>query len=119
MKDHVQGSGRREFLRTLGGGALALAFAGRGYSAETTPDGKEPIGYDYDRVSTLTPWKLMPGKYTREGDVRELLSKTDDMFVVSRPGDEISLSFDASRLPPLKAGWKRTFLLIRGYPLGN
>jgi hypothetical protein len=33
------------------------------------------------------------------------------MFVVSRPGDEIALSFDATTLPPLPAGWTRTFLL--------
>ena len=42
---------------------------------------------------------------------RELLLKSDDMFVISRPGDEISLSFDARALPPLPAGWTRTFLL--------
>jgi len=53
----------------------------------------------------------MTGRYTREGDVRELLLKSDDMFVVSRSGDEISLSFEAKALPPLPAGWKRTFLL--------
>jgi len=53
----------------------------------------------------------MPGRYTREGDVRELLRSSDDMFVVSRPGDEIALSFEASRLSPPPPGWKRTFLL--------
>jgi lipoprotein NlpI len=83
----------------------------RGFSAETTPDGREPFGYDYARVSSQSPWKTMPGRYTREGDVRELLTKTDDLFIVSRPGDEIVLSFDATRLPPLPAGWKRTYLL--------
>ena len=83
----------------------------RGFSAEVTPDGREPFGYDYRRVSFTSPWKVMTGRYTREGDVRELLLKSDDMFVVSRPGDEISLSFNASALPPLPAGWTRTFLL--------
>jgi hypothetical protein len=83
----------------------------RGFSAEVTPDGREPLGYDYRRVSFTSPWKVMTGRYTREGDVRELLLKSDDMFVVSRPGDEISLSFNASALPPLPAGWTRTFLL--------
>ncbi len=53
----------------------------------------------------------MTGNYTREGDVRELLLKSDDMFVVSRPGDEISLSFDATALPTLPKDWTRTFLL--------
>ncbi len=53
----------------------------------------------------------MPGRYTREGDVRELLAAVDDRFVVSRPGDEVALAFDADALPPLRAGWTRTFLL--------
>ena len=83
----------------------------RGFSVETTPDGREPFGYDYDRVSATSPWKTMAGRYTREGDVLELLTRTDDMFVVSKPGDEIALSFDAKN-PPLPAGWKRTYLFF-------
>ncbi|MGH9905873.1 MAG: hypothetical protein ACRD8U_09880, partial [Pyrinomonadaceae bacterium] len=83
----------------------------RGFSREITPGGRQPPGYDYNQVSFTSPWKVMPGRYTREGDVRELLLKTDDMFVISRPGDEIVLSFPAEKLPPLPPGWKRTFLL--------
>ena len=44
-------------------------------------------------------------------DVRPLLRSADDMFVISRPGDELAVAFDARTLPPLRAGWKRTFLL--------
>jgi Tfp pilus assembly protein PilF len=83
----------------------------RGFSAETTPDEREPYGYDYARVSARSPWKLLPGRYTREGAVGPLLLQSDDMFVVSRAGDEIALSFDASALPALSEGWTRTFLL--------
>ena len=83
----------------------------RGFSTEVTPDGHEPFGYDYQNVSFTSPWKTMTGRYTREGGVRELLLKSDDMFVISRPGDEIMLSFDAHALPPLPNGWTRTFLL--------
>jgi tetratricopeptide (TPR) repeat protein len=83
----------------------------RGFSAETTPDGREPFAYDYARISFSSPWKVMPGRYTREGNVSELLKTVDDIFVISRPGDEVSLSFDASALPPLSKGWTRTFLL--------
>ena len=83
----------------------------RGYSHEKTPDGREPFGYEYERVSFTSPWKVVPGRYTREGDVRELLLKTDDVFVISRTGDEIGLSFDATKLPRLPSGWTRTFLL--------
>jgi tetratricopeptide (TPR) repeat protein len=83
----------------------------RGFSAEVTPNNREPFGYDYQRVSLTSPWKTMTGRYTREGDVRELLLQSDDMFAICRPGDQISLSFDAQGLPALPKGWARTFLL--------
>jgi tetratricopeptide (TPR) repeat protein len=82
----------------------------RGFSAELSPDGREPFAYAYERVAAHSPWKVFPGRYTRLGDVRPLLLATDDMFVVSRPGDEIAVSFDASALPSLPAGWTRTWL---------
>ena len=91
--------------------ASSATLRERGFSAEVTPDGREPFSYDYARVSADSTWKFFTGRYTRLGDVRELLTKTDDMFVVSKPGDELALSFDASKLEPLPAGWTRTFLL--------
>jgi len=90
---------------------IVAHLAWRGFSAEVTPDGREPYGYDYARVTSVSPWKQMTGRYTREGDVRALLRRVDDQFVLSRPGDEIALSFDAAALPPLAAGLARTFLL--------
>jgi tetratricopeptide (TPR) repeat protein len=88
----------------------------RGFSGERMPDGREPFVYAYDQVSALSPWKVLPGRYTREGDVRDLLAAIDDRFVVSRPGDEIAVAFDAAALPPLRDGWARTFLLYaNGY----
>ena len=83
----------------------------RGFSLEHSPDGRQPLSYDYKQVSFTSPWKVMTGRYTREGDVRELLLASDDMFVISRPGDELMLSFAADKLPPLPKGWTRTFLL--------
>lgn len=83
----------------------------RGFSAEVKPDGREPLSYDYARVTHASPWMSFTGSFTREGDVRELLRSANDMYVISRAGDEISLSFDATRLPPLPDGWTRTFLL--------
>jgi hypothetical protein len=56
----------------------------RGFSAEVTPDGHEPFGYDYQHAAFASPWKVMTGHYTRTGDVRELLLQSDDMFVISR-----------------------------------
>jgi hypothetical protein len=88
----------------------------RGFSKEISPDGRKPLVYDYDQVSPVMPWKQMAGRYTREGDVRELLAHIDDRFVVSRPGDELAIAFDAAALPPLAAGERRTLLLYaHGY----
>ena len=89
---------------------VSASLRWRGFSKEGSPDGREPFGYDYDTVSSDSPWKQFPGRYTREGDVRELLRGSDDRFVIARAGDEIALSFDAAALPPLAAGWTYTFL---------
>ena len=91
--------------------ALSADLRWRGFSAEATPDGREPFGYDYARVSASAPWKVLAGRYTREGDVRPLLAAEDDMYVVSRPGDELSVAFDERALPALPSGWTRTLLL--------
>jgi Tfp pilus assembly protein PilF len=91
--------------------AVSAMLRWRGFSAERTRGENGPVTYDYSQVSTHAPWKLLPGRYTREGDVIPLLKNTDDRFVISAPGDEIALSFDAAALPPVPAGWTRTFLL--------
>lgn len=83
----------------------------RGFSEEITTEGHEPPRFDYSRVSTMMPWKMMVGRYTREGDVRPLLREVDDMYVISRPGDELALAFEERSLPPLPSGWERTFLV--------
>jgi hypothetical protein len=90
---------------------LDASLQWRGYSAEVSPDGREPFSYDYARVSPESPWKLMPGRYTREGDVRELVAASDDRLVISRSGDEVAVAFDASTLPPIPPGRRRTYLL--------
>jgi Tfp pilus assembly protein PilF len=82
----------------------------RGFSKEVFVDGRGPLSFDYARVTWVSPWKVMPGRYTALGDVRTLLGETDDLFVVSKPGDEIALSFEAP--PPPAAGTARTFLLL-------
>ena len=90
---------------------IAADLRWRGFSALFSPDGREPHGFTYDDVTPLSPWKLLPGRYTREGDVRELLLQVDDRFVVSRPGDEIAIAFDAAQALPPASGRARTFLL--------
>src|SRR6185436_11634400 len=90
---------------------LRASLRERGFSAEASATGREPWSYDYARVSALSGWKTMPGRYTRVGDVRPLLAASDDRMVVSKPGDEVELSFDARGLRAVRPGWTRTFLL--------
>ncbi len=92
-------------------GLAAATLRERGFSREVRPDGEDPPGYDYARVSPDSPWKVFAGRYTRLGDVLPLLATTDDQFVVSKPGDEVALAFDSARLGSLPPGWTRTFLL--------
>jgi Tfp pilus assembly protein PilF len=90
-------------------------LAARGFIQEILPDGRPPIAYDDAKTESvpITKWK---GKVTRTGDVTELLTAADDRFVVCGPGDEVTVRFDASKLPPVPAGWERSFVLrSRGY----
>lgn len=91
-------------------GVSRAAMEHRGFTQEYSPGGKLPIAYDYDRLEpvAVTRWR---GKVTRTGDVTELLNDVDDRFVVCGPGDEITAEFDATQLPELPAGWKRSFVL--------
>lgn len=84
----------------------------RGFSAEVRAGRGQPSAYDYATVSSASPWKTMPGRYTRPGDVRDLLVTTDDLFVIAKPGDEIAIGFEAAALGALPDGWTRTFLLV-------
>src|SRR5262249_50393977 len=52
------------------------------------------------------------GRFTRYGDVLELLRAVDDRYVIAGPGDEVRLDFPADGLPPLASGWKRDFLFV-------
>src|SRR2546425_12782390 len=65
----------------------------------------------YDDVSRESPWEPIVGNFTRYGDVLPLVRAPDDMYVIMAPGDEATLTFDASAAPPLRPGWTRDFLL--------
>ncbi|HLV01251.1 MAG TPA: CRTAC1 family protein, partial [Acidobacteriota bacterium] len=83
----------------------------KGFPMHYSPDGRSPKIYDYDRASPTAEWKVHVGAYTRYGDVRPLLTEKDDLFVVTRSGDEIRISFDVSDLPPLPEGWRRDYIV--------
>jgi tetratricopeptide (TPR) repeat protein len=85
-------------------------LAHRGYTREISPDGRQPLVYDYDYVDPA-PLARLAGKLTRYGNVARLLQTDDDQFCVIGPGDEVRLEFDAAGLPPLPAGWTRSYVL--------
>ena len=79
----------------------------RGFSVESKIN--EMIAPNYEKVVNDGRWKYFAGKFTRTGDVKPLLNQIDDVFVISKTGDQLVLSFDA--LPELPKGKKYTFLL--------
>jgi hypothetical protein len=54
-------------------------------------------------------WRDLIGYYTRFGDVRELLMRADDRYVIMNAGDEMSFRFAAPPAPP--SGWVRDFVI--------
>ncbi len=87
-----------------------------GFPDFRSSDGRSPETYDYDRASATAQWKVHMGGYTRYGDVRPLLQKRDDMFVITRSGDEIEAFFDVVSLPKLASGWVRDYLVyVQGF----
>jgi cytochrome c-type biogenesis protein CcmH/NrfG len=83
----------------------------RGFSALVRQAPNAPHTYDYARARSDSPWLAFPGRYTRYGDVLELLDEADDRSVILAAGDEIALTFDASDIPPPPAGWVRAVFL--------
>src|SRR5262249_27059423 len=61
-----------------------LRYRGFSQLVRRAPNG--PHGYDYERVSKTSPWLPFPGRYTRFGDVRELLMAADDRAVILGAG---------------------------------
>ncbi len=65
--------------------------------------------YSYAQRSMTGPYAHAAGNYTRFGDVRELLTKSDDRFAVFSSGEGVKLDFDPRKLPALPAGWVRDY----------
>ena len=84
----------------------------RGFSRMYRKGGRYgPHWFDYGEVSEERKWNDLEGNYTRYGDVRELLEASDNRYVISNAGDEMSVQFSAAELPELKKGWKRDYLI--------
>ncbi len=82
-----------------------------GYPREYSPDGYHPNLYDYSNADRAVAWKLMPGVYTRYGDVTELIAEVDDCYVIMAHGEELTLRFPAEAFGPVREGWTRSFML--------
>lgn len=82
----------------------------RGYTREVSPDGRQPLLYDYDYVDPA-PLARLAGRLTRYGDVAKLLSADDDQLCLVGPGDEVRLEFEAKQAPELPTGWSRSYVL--------
>jgi Flp pilus assembly protein TadD len=88
----------------------------RGFSQLAAWCDSVPLTPDYDQVASIPPWRRTPsGWCTRYGPVDELLKEKDNALVLLNGGDELALSFQASRLPPKPEGFLREFFL---YVLG-
>jgi tetratricopeptide (TPR) repeat protein len=95
--------------QTLDAEAADLHY--RGYSVIDRPDAGAPEIPDYYQIlGTKQRWRDLIGYYTRYGDVRELLNRIDDRYVIVNSGDEMSLRF--AEQPPPPAGWLRDFILV-------
>jgi Tfp pilus assembly protein PilF len=83
----------------------------RGVLAMTQVDASSPEVPNYDKViGRRQYWRDLIGYYTRFGDVRELLARVDDRYVIMNAGDELAFRYQVPPAPP--AGWKRDFVWI-------
>ena len=83
----------------------------RGMSPMTPANASSPeLPGSYEQVDRGQKWRDLVGFYTRFGDVKPLLRKVDDRYVLMNAGDEMRLQFKA--LAPVRKGWKRDFVFI-------
>jgi Tfp pilus assembly protein PilF len=83
----------------------------RGYSVINQKDDSSPEVPDYNRLSSSKQiWRDLIGYYTRFGDVRELLLRADDRYVIMNAGDELSFRFAEQAPPP--QGWVRDYVIV-------
>ena len=91
--------------------ADAARLRHRGFSVTHKANRASPGLPDYNELAGTTPrWFDLTGYYTRYGDVRPLVTSSDDRYVIMNAGDELVFQFPA--LPPPPQGWTRDFVLI-------
>lgn len=83
----------------------------RGFSARLPHPEFGPERYDASQITKETQWPPMGGKFTRFGDVTELLKESDDRLAILGAGDAVTIRFKADQAPKLPPGWKRDFII--------
>ena len=84
-----------------------LAFLG--YPEEIRLQPASDTVYSFSRRSMSGPYARAAGNYTRYGDVKSLVSTSDDKFAVFSSGEGVELEFDPASLPTLPPGWVRDY----------
>jgi tetratricopeptide (TPR) repeat protein len=80
-----------------------------GYPREIRLKPASDTVYSYSQLSPTGPYARASGNYTRYGDVKSLLSSSDDKFAIFGSGEGVMLNFDPRNLPALPAGWVRDY----------
>jgi hypothetical protein len=84
------------------------------YGFSRRDEGAGMMDFFYGEKIDGSKYDVMPGNYTRYGDVNPLLAATDDKFVIFGSGDEIQMKFANPVSQP--EGTKRRYLLyMDGY----
>jgi hypothetical protein len=95
---------------------------------DTTPQQEVTIT-EIDPIANFKPLEFgttisnASGYFTKYGNVTQLLTEADDMYVIGMQGDNVTLKFPTTNLPPLEDGQERSvFLYVASWfkdPPGN
>jgi hypothetical protein len=82
---------------------------------DTTPQENikvQRINADATLHQVVTSPSSSTGDFTKYGDVTQLVIEGDDMFVIGRQGDQVSLQFPTAGLSPLEDGMERDYFIF-------
>ena len=87
-----------------------LAFLGYPKEIRLTP--ASDTTYSWSKRSMTGPYARAAGNFTRYGNIRSLLKKADDKFVIFSSGEGVKLDFDPGGLKALPEGWVRDYFFF-------
>ncbi|MEC8988318.1 MAG: hypothetical protein VYB66_03675, partial [Verrucomicrobiota bacterium] len=84
-----------------------------GYGEKEDLPSHLPLTPIHDQTSDTPNWRITPsGWVTRYGDVGELVARKDNQLALIAAGDELTLDFEAAKLPSQSPGTTRHFFLF-------